>query len=462
MKHRRPRLFIGSSTRAIRIAEAIKRHLESGGDLDVRIWDDGVFPIGQITINALEQALSDYDFAVLVLTADQEIKEANGSVFVPSPNVVFELGLFMGALKRERTFLICENRVRKSILSDLHGLTLGIFEWESGAESSAVRTACAETRAAINRFGANRILQRARSIALIGDSHDSFHAEVWRGLSAEMKNTTFVSPAHERGLRAVDLTTFVMALEHVSRLDASAIVVSPGSREWWNEGRVQVAAQRIIDADRQVVVIENGPSNKVLADAFTVITSDSERGAKALAKYVITLLPSRSGRVLLLFPGFSENAVIRRSILEAELSPSATVEVIDTNSWSEKEAAEHVMRLSKARKHYDFVICGNDDMALGVVIALRTIGETKTKVVGYNGTYRAIAAVAEPQNPLIATMRIPAFAYGSTAARHLNDLFRGVIVATAVSADLDIPFDSMNLVTEQRATDMLLRAVWDV
>jgi predicted nucleotide-binding protein len=94
----RPRLLIGSSKRAIKIAEAIKRHLESDIQLEVRIWDEGVFPIGQITIQALEHAITEYDFAVLVLTPDYEIRRGESVQFLPSPNVVFELGLFMGAL----------------------------------------------------------------------------------------------------------------------------------------------------------------------------------------------------------------------------------------------------------------------------------------------------------------------------------------------------------------------------
>jgi predicted nucleotide-binding protein len=64
----KPSLFIGSSTEGLEAARAIKIQLDD--DADVELWNEGVFALGQSTLESMTQALNRFDFAILVLTAD--------------------------------------------------------------------------------------------------------------------------------------------------------------------------------------------------------------------------------------------------------------------------------------------------------------------------------------------------------------------------------------------------------
>src|SRR5688572_13507049 len=104
MSNTRPSVFIGSSGEGDKIAMAVEVILNDVAD--VTRWKNGVFGLGQGTLEALIKAAEEYDFAVLVLTPD-DVTTSRGSVEnSPRDNVLFELGLFMGRLGRDRTFII--------------------------------------------------------------------------------------------------------------------------------------------------------------------------------------------------------------------------------------------------------------------------------------------------------------------------------------------------------------------
>jgi predicted nucleotide-binding protein len=64
----RPALFVGSSAEGLRIAQAVQVLLEDA--CEVTLWTQGVFGLGHGTLESLVMAIPDFDFAVLVLTAD--------------------------------------------------------------------------------------------------------------------------------------------------------------------------------------------------------------------------------------------------------------------------------------------------------------------------------------------------------------------------------------------------------
>lgn len=66
---------------------------------------------------------SDADFAALVLTADDQTTSRGKKKASPRDNVIFELGLLMGALGRERVFILKPRNVDVRIPSDLLGVT---------------------------------------------------------------------------------------------------------------------------------------------------------------------------------------------------------------------------------------------------------------------------------------------------------------------------------------------------
>jgi predicted nucleotide-binding protein len=108
MKRQRPKMFIGSSLEGLQIAKAIQANLDQ--DCETTVWSQGVFGLGEGTLETLVDRLDDFDFASLVLTPDDLIKSRKGSSPTPRDNVLFELGLFIGRLGRKRTLVNVQNR----------------------------------------------------------------------------------------------------------------------------------------------------------------------------------------------------------------------------------------------------------------------------------------------------------------------------------------------------------------
>ena len=67
------------------------------------VWDQGVFPLSEGTLPALDAVADQSDFAVVVLTPDDVTPKRGQAYDVPRDNVLFELGFLMGCIGVERT-----------------------------------------------------------------------------------------------------------------------------------------------------------------------------------------------------------------------------------------------------------------------------------------------------------------------------------------------------------------------
>ena len=100
----RPSVFVGSSSEGLPIAKYVQVLLDR--ECEVEIWSQGVFGLTQGTLESLVLALDHFDFAVLVLTPDDLRVQRGEETRVARDNVIFELGLFIGRLGRDRTFIL--------------------------------------------------------------------------------------------------------------------------------------------------------------------------------------------------------------------------------------------------------------------------------------------------------------------------------------------------------------------
>ncbi|MBV8589492.1 MAG: nucleotide-binding protein [Acetobacteraceae bacterium] len=104
IKRNKPTLFIGSSSERLDVAKWLYSSLEQ--ICDPTVWDSGVFRPGQVYIEALENALKDFDFAAFIIAPDDiELMRGREKLAVRD-NIIFEIGMFMGHLGRERCFLL--------------------------------------------------------------------------------------------------------------------------------------------------------------------------------------------------------------------------------------------------------------------------------------------------------------------------------------------------------------------
>ena len=128
---------------SLAVAEAIKAGLADSG-VDVRLWSDGVFRPSTFALESLEAELARADFAALVLAPDDTVISRDVSSPAPRDNVVFELGLFMGALGHARTFLVLPESSLNKIPSDLDGFTSVTYQPTvlGGDLRCAVESAC--------------------------------------------------------------------------------------------------------------------------------------------------------------------------------------------------------------------------------------------------------------------------------------------------------------------------------
>ena len=117
-----PALFIGSSTEGSPIARALQAELDH--QCEPTLWSQGVFEPSGTTIGDLLAAAESSDFAALVLTPDDAIVTRGQNANIARDNVIFELGLFLGALGPRRVFIVQPRDQGLRLPSDLPGVTV--------------------------------------------------------------------------------------------------------------------------------------------------------------------------------------------------------------------------------------------------------------------------------------------------------------------------------------------------
>jgi len=151
----RPALFVGSSSEGLRIAEAVQVVLDPV--CEVELWTQGIFGLTQGTLESLVLALSRFDFALLVLAADDMTVSRGTQRPAARDNVLFELGLFIGALSRDRTFMLYDRTNPPALPSDLAGISAATFApHTSGNLEAALGAPCAKIRNTVERLGVRK------------------------------------------------------------------------------------------------------------------------------------------------------------------------------------------------------------------------------------------------------------------------------------------------------------------
>ena len=148
----KPILFIGSSTEQFKIARAVSTAIPTEL-VEVILWWQGVFGASSFPIDDLETQIGIADFAVLVAGPDDQVTSRENQSDAPRDNVIFELGLFMGALTRSRTFLLVPEGFKVKIPTDLLGLTCIEFDPSAANVDDAVMYAVEELIGVITKKG---------------------------------------------------------------------------------------------------------------------------------------------------------------------------------------------------------------------------------------------------------------------------------------------------------------------
>src|ERR671936_1127055 len=147
----KPRIFLGSSGQQEKLLQALTRGLRDIADVDP--WTT-VFNPGVSTLERLVELTREVDFAAFVFAQDDwttrgASPDAASGEASPRDNVVFEAGLFGGALGIRRTFILHANGAK--LPTDLLGLTS--IRYDPAATPAVVRQINQKLRKAIETEG---------------------------------------------------------------------------------------------------------------------------------------------------------------------------------------------------------------------------------------------------------------------------------------------------------------------
>lgn len=152
----KPCVFIVSSSEQRDLVEHLGRLLKKKFHV-TRWFDPAVFPAGTYPLDSLLYHARQAHIGLIICAGDDEVRVRNTSVLAPRDNVVFEAGLLMASLGRERCLLLKpqlqpgKNEIK--IPSDLRGITEVRFNYygTSKAKSEALEDVSKELDKVISR-----------------------------------------------------------------------------------------------------------------------------------------------------------------------------------------------------------------------------------------------------------------------------------------------------------------------
>jgi len=132
------KVFVASSTEGEPVAKELRSLLQAElrAAAVVDLWRDK-FAYSETAIESLEKVAQEADFAVLLMTGDDITLSRDKESVAPRDNLTFELGLFIGALGRERTFVAREGKNQMKLPSDILGVTAVTYNSASPGELTA-------------------------------------------------------------------------------------------------------------------------------------------------------------------------------------------------------------------------------------------------------------------------------------------------------------------------------------
>ena len=149
----KPRIFLGSSGKQAKLLQALTRGLEDVARVEP--WTTSFNP-GTTTLERLLELAHEVDFAAFVFARDDWTAHsppasdaADSGQASPRDNVVFEAGLFGGALGMRRTFIL--HASGSKLPSDLLGLTC--VRYGEAAAAAEIRVVNQKLRKAIENEG---------------------------------------------------------------------------------------------------------------------------------------------------------------------------------------------------------------------------------------------------------------------------------------------------------------------
>lgn len=152
MQNHKPRIFIASTVESLNVASAVNLNFDY--DAEPTVWRFG-FQLSSDSISSLLDRARASDFAIFIFTPDDVTTIREQTKATVRDNVLFELGLFVGALGKERCFIMKPRDVDLYIPTDLLGLEPSDYVARRGDENlvAAVDAPCTRIRNRVAELG---------------------------------------------------------------------------------------------------------------------------------------------------------------------------------------------------------------------------------------------------------------------------------------------------------------------
>ena len=394
--------FVGSSKEGLPVARVIGKML-NGRHVDdavvsTRLWDDGgVFGLGEMTLDALREAIDSFTFAILVLTPDDFAQVRRRVVKLPRDNVLFELGLFMARLGPKRSLIV--NCGVTKVPNDLAGLTIAKIELPKDRRTfrkltkeeakTVVKPAVEKIIDAMRKAMGDGPLERTVHYIAPDIDHSDHYNNFQVRLEAELVGLQVTWRFHPR--RGEPYTTLRRVLKN-SRPEDVVIFVPKGAFERENEKKLE----KIIDANPgRALILFDQPAPDSIHNKSTVsfVGPDNDLVGRVAARIMKDLLSDkdlcRAEFFAIRGPGGERRAIgfqnAVKDLIDEKIKVKFRTFEDDDRTKNVRPTARIVKSLPKDKDVPVFLFAGNDESAL----ALLEIRELETRnlcIVGCDAT----------------------------------------------------------------------------
>lgn len=228
----KPRIFIASSTESLGVADAFNVNLDH--QAEVTVWKNG-FMLSQNTIDSLVNMAGSVDFAIFIFTPDDVAIIRNKERNIVRDNVLFELGLFVGTLGKERCFIVKPRDTDLYLPTDLLGLTPTDYNGErsDGNLEAAVNNSCVLIKKEVTNLGGlsqdlNIDLKARKKVGYnykLGDIEDRLLVKVFESYATSPDGVAVFSTFNDlKGVEQRILNLAAIKLERVGFLDKNIAI----------------------------------------------------------------------------------------------------------------------------------------------------------------------------------------------------------------------------------------------
>ncbi len=199
----KPKIFIGSSVEGLTIAKAIQAELDY--QVESTVWHQGVFNPSSYALEDLITQTKENEYAIFVFTPDDEVVLRENTKSVVRDNVIFELGLFIGALGRSNVFFLKPRNIEMHIPTDLTGITPGDYESNRSDRNiqAAIGPFCNKIIGLIEKAGPKDTFIQLRNLM------DKINPVINKKIKAnELRFPIFISPQRFNDLTQIEKLKF--------------------------------------------------------------------------------------------------------------------------------------------------------------------------------------------------------------------------------------------------------------